>query len=256
VPRHASHADASLRDHGTAVAALLVGRPDSQTPGLLPQAKIVAVDAFYRDGGTADRTDVTSLVDAIEALAKRGVRVMNMSLSGPANAMLQKAIEAAQAKGIVIVAAAGQNGAGGEPPYPAAYPGVVAVTAVDQELNVYRRATQGKYVDLSAPGVNIWTASAQGSGALRTGTSYAVPFVSAAAGLLLASNPELETKGVQSRLEEHTRDLGKPGWDPTFGFGLIQMAGLCAPPTGTPPRAAARKRSSALPFKAQTSDMP
>jgi subtilisin family serine protease len=220
---------------------------------LLPQAKIVAVDAFYRDGGTADRTDVTSLVDAIEALAKRGVRVMNMSLSGPANAMLQKAIEAAQAKGIVIIAAAGQNGAGGETPYPGAYPGVVAVTAVDQDLKVYRRATQGKYVDLSAPGVNIWTASAQGSGALRTGTSYAVPFVSAAAGLLLASNPELETKVVQSRLEEHTRDLGKPGWDPTFGFGLIQMAGLCAPPTGTPPRAAARERSSALPFKAQTS---
>ncbi|MGF9763109.1 S8 family serine peptidase [Microvirga sp. 0TCS3.31] len=256
VPRPASHADASLRDHGTAVAALLVGRPDSQTPGLLPQAKIIAVDAFYRDGGTADRTDVTSLVDAIEALAKRGVRVMNMSLSGPANAMLQKAIEAAQAKGIVIIAAAGHNGAGGPPSYPAAYPEVVAVTAVDQELKVYRRATQGKYVDLSAPGVNVWTASAKGTGAQRTGTSYAVPFVSAAAGLLLASNPESDTKVVQSRLEEHTRDLGKLGWDPTFGFGLIQMAGLCAPPTGTPPITAAKRRPSALPFKAQTSDMP
>jgi subtilisin family serine protease len=256
VPRPASHADASLRDHGTAVAALLVGRPDSQTPGLLPQAKIVAVDAFYRDGGTADRTDVTSLVDAIEALAKRGVRVMNMSLSGPANAILQKAIEATQAKGIVIIAAAGHNGAGGEPSYPAAYPGVVAVTAVDQDLNVYRRATQGAYVDLSAPGVNVWTASAKGSGALRTGTSYAVPFVSAAAGLLLASNPELNTKVVQSRLEEHTRDLGKPGWDPTFGFGLIHMAGLCAPPSGTPPTATAKRRPSARPFKAQTSGRP
>jgi subtilisin family serine protease len=158
VPRPASHADASLRDHGTAVAALLVGRPDSQTPGLLPQAKIVAVEAFYRDGGTADRTDVTSLVDAIEALAKRGVRVMNLSLSGPANAMLQKAIEAAQAKGIVIIAAVGNNGAGAQPSYPAAYPGVVAVTAVDQKLNVYRRATRGAYVDLSAPGVDVWTA--------------------------------------------------------------------------------------------------
>jgi uncharacterized phosphosugar-binding protein len=256
VPRATSHPDASLRDHGTAVAALLVGRPDSQTPGLLPHAKIVAVDVFYRDGGTADRTDVTSLVNAIEALAKRGVRVMNMSLSGPANALLQQAIEAAQAKGIVIVAAAGNNGAGGEPSYPAAYPGVVAVTAVDQKLNVYRRATQGRYVDLSAPGVNVWTASAQGSGAVRTGTSYAVPFVSAAAGLLLASNPELDTKAVQSRLEEHTRDLGKPGWDPTFGFGLIQMAGLCAPPNGAPPIEAAKRQPSALPSKAQTSDMP
>jgi len=256
VERPASHSDVSLQEHGTAIAALLVGRPGSQTPGLLPNARLVAVDAFYRDGGTADRTDVTSLVAAIEALAERGVRVMNMSLSGPANAMLQQAIEAAQAKGIVITAAAGHNGAGGDPSYPAAYPGVVAVTAVDQKLNVYRRATQGRYVDLSAPGVNVWTASAQGSGAVRTGTSYAVPFVSAAAGLLLAANPELDTKVVQSRLEEHTRDLGKPGWDPTFGFGLIHMAGLCAPPNGVPPIEAAKRRPGVLPFKAQTSDMP
>jgi subtilisin family serine protease len=191
VARPASHADASLQEHGTAIAALLVGRRDSHTPGLLPHAKLVTVDAFYRDGGTADRTDVMSLVAAIEALAERGVRVMNLSLSGPANEVLQKAIEAAQAKGIVIVAAAGNNGAGAEPAYPAAYPGVIAVTAVDQELKVYRRATQGPYVDLAAPGVNVWTASAQGSGSLKTGTSYAVPFVSAAAGLLLASRPDL-----------------------------------------------------------------
>ena len=154
--------------------------------------------------------------------------------------MLQKAIEAAQARardhcrrGAITVPVA-------QPSYPAAYPEVIAVTAVDQELKVYRRATQGKYVDLSAPGVNVWTASAQGSGAQRTGTSYAVPFVSAAAGLLLASNPELDTKVVQSRLDEHTRDLGKPGWDPTFGFGLIQMAGLCAPPGDMAPVAATR----------------
>lgn len=224
------HAVASLQDHGTAVAALLAGNPASQTPGLLPQAKIIAVDAFYRDGGTADRTDVMTLVAAIEALAERGVRIMNMSLSGPSNEVLAATIAAAQAKGIVIVAAAGNNGAGAEPSYPAAYPGVVAVTAVDHDLNVYRRATRGSYVDLSAPGVNVWTAATQGGGMLRTGTSYAVPFVSAAASLVLASHPELDAKAVQTRLEERARDLGQPGRDPIFGFGLIQMAGLCTPP--------------------------
>ena len=144
----ARRAIASLPDHGTAVAALLVGRRDSQTPGLVPDARLVAVDAFYRDGGTADRTDVTSLVTAIEALAERGVRVINMSLSRPANEVLQKAIAAAQAKGIVVVAAAGNNGAGTEPSYPAAYPGVFAVTAVDHDLNVYRRATRGRMLIL------------------------------------------------------------------------------------------------------------
>jgi subtilisin family serine protease len=254
--RPGSHADASLQEHGTAIAALLVGRRGSPTPGLLPDAKLIAVDAFYRDGGTADRTDVMSLVTAIEALAERGVQVMNLSLSGPANAVLEKAIEAAQAKGIVIIAAAGNNGAGAEPAYPAAYPGVIAVTAVDQELNVYRRATQGAYVDLAAPGVNVWTASIQGNGVLRTGTSYAVPFVSAAAGLLLASNPDLDPKAVQARLEAHTRDLGKPGWDPTYGFGLIHTAGLCAQPTETTPVAATRTQPAALLFGDPASRMP
>nr|WP_244627586.1 S8 family serine peptidase [Microvirga tunisiensis] len=249
VAQQTRRAIASLPDHGTAVAALLVGQPGSQTPGLLPDARLIAVDAFYRDGGTADRTDVTSLVEAIEVLAERGVRVINMSLSGPANEVLQKAIAAAQAKGIVIVAAAGNNGVGAEPSYPAAYPGVVAVTAVDHELNVYRRATQGPYVDLSAPGVNVWTASAQGSGRLRTGTSYAVPFVSAAAGMLLASNPMLDAKALQTRLEEDTRDLGKPGRDPTFGFGLIQMASLCPGPAEAPSIATAPEQPSAVPAR-------
>ena len=254
--RPALHADASLPEHGTAIAALLVGRPGSSTPGLLPEAKLVAVDAFYRDGGTADRTDVMSLVAAMEALAERGVRVINLSLSGPANAVLQNAIEAAQAEGIVVIAAAGNNGAGAESAYPAAYPGVIAVTAVDQDLNVYRRATQGAYIDLAGPGVNVWTASVQGSGALRTGTSYAVPFVSAAAGLLLASNPQLDPKAVQAHLEQHTRDLGKPGWDPAYGYGLIDMAGLCAPPADLTPVAANQTQSVVLPLDEQTLGVP
>ena len=163
------------------------------------------------------------------------LRVINLSLSGPANEVLQKAIAAAQARGIVIVAAAGNNGAGAEPSYPAAYPGVVAVTAVDHDLNVYQRATRGPYVDLAAPGVNVWTASSPGPGSLKTGTSYAVPFVSAAAGILRAPVPKLEHEIRSDPLGGgHTLDLGQPGRDPTFGFGLIQMAGLCADPTDPP----------------------
>jgi subtilisin family serine protease len=100
--------------------------------------------------------------------------------------------------------------------------------------------------------VNVWTASAQGSGVLRTGTSYAVPFVSAAAGLLLASTPQLEPKAVQARLEQHTRDLGKPGWDPTYGYGLIDMAGLCEPPADLAPVAATQTQPVTLPFEGQS----
>jgi subtilisin family serine protease len=219
--------DPSQRDHGTAVAALLVGRSGSSAPGLLPNARLLAVDAFYRDGGTADRTDVTTLVMALEALAERNVRIVNMSLSGPPNEVLKRAIASAQAKGMVIVAAAGNNGAGAEPSYPAAYPGVIAVTAVDRKLAVYRRATQGDYIDLAAPGVNLWVAALGGGGTTKSGTSYAVPFITAAAAMLRASDNALNLESLQAALARSTLDLGKPGRDQTYGHGLLQASNLC-----------------------------
>jgi subtilisin family serine protease len=221
-------ASPSQRDHGTAVAALLVGRAGSSAPGLLPGGKVLAVDAFYRDTGTADRTDVATLVAAMEMLAERDVRVINMSLSGPPNEVLRSAIEAAQAKGIVVIAAAGNGGAKAEPFYPAAYPGVIAVTAVDRQLNVYQRATHGDYIDLAAPGVELSVAVSGHGQITKSGTSYAVPFVSAAAAALHASNPTMDTKSLRSKLESSTRDLGQPGRDTTFGYGLIQMSHLCS----------------------------
>jgi hypothetical protein len=229
LPSPQARGNPSQRDHGTAVAALLSGRSDSSAPGLLPGAKILAVDAFYRDGGTADRTDVTSLVLALEALAERNVRVVNMSLSGPPNEVLKSAIASAQAKGMIIVAAAGNNGAGAEPSYPAAYPGVIAVTAVNRNLDVYPRATRGEYVDLAAPGVDLWVAAPGGGGTTKSGTSYAVPFVSAAAAILRASNTSLDAPSLRAVLESGTMDLGKPGRDTTFGYGLLQAANLCQP---------------------------
>ncbi|EIM24811.1 S8 family serine peptidase [Microvirga lotononidis] len=218
----------SQRDHGTAIAALLVGKNGSSTPGLLPDAHLLAVDAFYRDGGTADRTDVVTLVRALEALAERNVRIVNMSLSGPPNEVLKRAIASAQAKGMIIFAAAGNNGAGAEPSYPAAYPGVIAVTAIDKKLAVYARATQGDYIDIAAPGVDLWVASSDG-GTVRSGTSYAVPFVTAAAAILSASRASLSARDLQSILESSTLDLGAPGRDKTYGYGLLQAENLCAP---------------------------
>jgi hypothetical protein len=220
---------ASQPEHGTAMAALLVGRTESGTPGLLPRARLVAVDAFTRDGRNADRADVVSLVSALEALVRRDVRVINMSLSGPPNEVLRKAVEAAQAKGVLIVAAAGNNGPGAEPSFPAAYAGVVAVTAVDQDLKIYARATRGAYIDLAAPGVGIRTASASGAIAVKSGTSYAVPFITAAAALVRSGDPALDVSSMRARLESNTRDLGEPGRDTTYGFGLIQMSKLCPP---------------------------
>ena len=224
----------SSLDHGTAIAALLVGNPGSATPGLIPHARLIAVDAFSKEAGTADRSDVISLVNALETLAERGVKVINLSLSGPPNEVLKAAIDSALARGIVLVAAVGNNGAGAEPSYPAAYPGVIGVTAVDRQLNVYRRATRGPYVAFSAPGVELRLAQSKGRVAVRSGTSYAVPFVSAAMAMLLAQNAETGIEELEKHLQDTTQDLGAPGRDPTFGHGLVQVAGLCSPPNGTP----------------------
>ena len=145
---------------------------------------------------------MTTLIAALEALAERNVRIVNLSLSDPPNEVLKRAIASAQEKGMLIVAAAGNNGPGAAPSYPAAYPGVIAVTAVDHNLAIYSRATQGEYIDLAAPGVNLWVAAPGGGGTARSGTSYAVPFISAAAAILRASDALPDAASVQTTLEE------------------------------------------------------
>jgi hypothetical protein len=240
-PEHATFAEAALdvhrltpdsldpsrAVHGTAVVALLVGNPDSRSPGLLPQAEVVAVDAFHSEGQD-DRADVYTLTAGMDFLADRGIRVINMSLAGPPNTVLEKATAKLVDRGVVIVAAAGNGGPSAEPAYPAAYPGVIAVTAVDARGEVYRRAGQGDHVDLAAPGVEVWTAASVRGARPKTGTSFAAPFVTAAAASLLAAEPELTPEEVAARLSASALDLGETGRDAVFGSGLVQAAQSCA----------------------------
>ena len=220
-------------DHGTAIASLLVGKAAAGTSGLLPRAKLVTVDAFSKGRSTDDRSDVLSLVRAIEALSARGVKVINLSLAGPPNPLLQRAIDAASKAGILIIAAAGNEGPASEPVYPAAYSGVIAVTAVDRNLAVYRRANRGDYVDIAAPGVEVPVASGASGVTLRSGTSYAAPFVAATAAALSVGR---SAETVRALLNDAARDLGPPGRDPTFGWGLLQASAVCikAPTPETP----------------------
>jgi hypothetical protein len=223
---------ASSADHGTAIAALLSGKRESDAPGLLPRARLLAVNAFAIEDG-AERADVVHLVDALEALSRCGVRV-NLSFSGPPNAVLKQAVDKALAGGMILVAAAGNGGPGAGPAYPAAYPGVIAVTAVDREMRIYSRATRGDYIALAAPGVRLRTAAAGGGDTARSGTSFAVPYVTVAVASLLSRDPELNAPAVSHYLTSAARDLGQPGRDPVFGWGLLQTAGLCDWPRTAP----------------------
>lgn len=210
--------------HGTGVAALLVGAADSQTPGLLPETRLTAVDAFHK-AGSDQRTDAFRLIEGLDLLATRGVRVINLSLSGPANAVLERMVAALWQQGLLLVAAVGNDGARSGPAWPAAYPQVLAVTAVDARGHIYRRAVQGPHVELAAPGVEVWTASAGTGGRARNGTSFATPFVTAAAHVLMARG--LGAAETRRALAVSATDLGATGPDPVFGYGILNADRIC-----------------------------
>jgi subtilisin family serine protease len=210
-------------EHGTAVASILSGQSEGYR-GLLPGAEVFAASVFRQDDGIEQSALAISLVRGLDWLAQTGVDVINMSLSGPENAILQAVLEQLDRRGVVIVAAAGNNGPVGQPLYPAAYDFTVAVTAVSDKHLAFSMANRGGHIDLSAPGVNIQHASTQSAYGYSSGTSLAAPFVSAGAALALAhQKPSARnTQQVLNQLFQSAKDLGTPGRDDVYGHGLIQ----------------------------------
>jgi len=219
--RHLAEGKRADPDHGTAIAALLVG---DHGVGALPGARLLVADVFTRDE-EGPLTGALEIVRGLDWLVRRQVSPINLSLAGPDNAVLRLAVERAVGKGFVLVAAAGNGGPRGAPAYPAAYPGVIAVTAVDRKLRPYVRANRGPYIAFAAPGVGL--TAGDGSPPL-SGTSYATPFVTAAAALLLADARRRSPAGLEAELALRARDLGPPGRDPVFGWGLVRLPRRCA----------------------------
>lgn len=212
--------------HGTAIVAMLVGRPDSRVPGLLPDATVRVADPFAGARG-GDRADTYALTRAIAHLIEADVSVINLSLAGPENAVLAGIVAIADTSGIPLVAAVGNAGANAAPLYPAAYQSVLAVTAVDSRLRIYRRAVQGNHVDIAAPGVEIPTAASVSGVRPQTGTSFAAPFVTAA--LAAAITGGLSAGDARDLLLNNAQDLGEPGHDSTFGHGLLRHSACSEP---------------------------
>lgn len=213
--------------HGTAIAILLAGRRDATTPGLLHGVHLKAASAFHRDARGRDAADAFDLTRAVDTLAARGVGVINMSFAGPTNEILRRVVEAARTRDIVLVASAGNAGPRAVPLYPAAYDAVVAVTAVDVRSRVYRQANAGAHIDFAAPGVRLWTAAAGPDGRFRSGTSYAAPFVSAAFAAARAREPKKSAAELIEAMAGRAADLGPPGRDATYGWGLVRADANC-----------------------------
>lgn len=215
--------------HGTGVLALLAGDGNSGTPGLIPDAKFYVADIFYAGADGLPSSDTASLLNALDWLDKRNVNVINMSLSGPPDDLLKAAIEGLSSKKVIFVAAAGNDGPNAPPSYPAAYGSVVAVTAVSRDMKGYRYASRGDHIDVAAPGVDIWTALPGGRGTYHSGTSFAVPYVTA---VLATAYRGLVVKNKTEFLKRASvLDLGEPGRDPIYGRGLLLAPPSCAPET-------------------------
>ncbi|MCU7553417.1 S8 family serine peptidase [Alteromonas sp. ASW11-19] len=198
--------------HGTAVAGLAAA-------AMPAESQLIAANVFYSRSSVSQGATLMALLEGLNYLAESGVEVINMSLTGPANALLAQAVGQLSQNGIQIAAAAGNEGPAALPRYPAAYDETIAVTAVDSNDTIYRWANQGEYVELAAPGVSVKTARADGQLGSETGTSMAAPVV--AARLACLRTEGLSPAQARSQLQQRARDLGEPGRDPVFGFGVI-----------------------------------
>jgi subtilisin family serine protease len=157
--------------------------------------------------------------------------VMNLSVGGPQDRLLGRMVDAAAAKGIAVVSAAGNDGPSGRPSYPAAMDNVIAVTAIDAAGRLYPRATQGGFIDLAAPGVDILSTGPGGRTQLFSGTSAATAFASGAVALLLQRS-NLSLPQLRTLLSNTVKDLGRVGPDPEFGDGLLDVCRAVAQASG------------------------
>jgi subtilisin family serine protease len=206
--------------HGTAVASILVGGAARLRAQFLG-GRVYAASVFFADDDGNDATTAASLTVAGEWLAAEGVRVINMSLAGPPNRVLEAAIEALVARGVIVVAAVGNNGPSGEPLYPAAYTSVVGVTAIDAAQRVYRYANRGPHVRFAAPGVDVRVAKSGGGYRDMTGTSVAAPHAAAVIASTVAGRAGATPAAILAELERAAHDLGAKDFDNVFGFGRI-----------------------------------
>lgn len=209
-------------DHGTAVAVLMVGEdPSGALAGFARGARLHAISVFAQTE-QEEETNVERIAEAINRLVGQGVHLINLSLAGPENAALGRAVAAAAARGVVLVAASG-NERRPLVAWPAAAPDVIAVTAVDASRRRFRLANTGVEIEFAAPGVDVYAARARGAGYV-TGTSFAAPIVTALAARQMAQGAG-SLAAVRAALQASVQTLGPGSRNTDFGWGLVRSDG-------------------------------
>ena len=198
--------------HGTSVASIITG-----SEGIAHAAELIVVRVLD-DQGLGNSYDLAKgIVQAVDL----GVQIINMSLGVYQDAaLIRQAIKYADDRGVIMVAAAGNDGYN-RMPYPAAYPQVLAVTAVDASGQHALFSNQSKEIDFAAPGVGVLTAKEDKGTTLFSGTSAAAPFVSGTLASLISGDDALPPKQAVEALKRYLNDQGAPSADPVYGAGLV-----------------------------------
>ncbi|MFJ5761208.1 S8 family peptidase [Neobacillus sp. NPDC093182] len=211
--------------HGTHVTGIIAAEKNNVLGGygIAPNSEIVSIDVFNRSAYGTDYVIAEGILEA----TRQNVDIINMSLgSWQPSPILRDAVKKAIDSGIVIVAAAGNDGFE-HINYPASYDGVISVGATDEEDDLTNFSTYGPSVDVTAPGNNIYSSVysfEKGSSFVKmSGTSMASPMVAGAVSLLLSKYPDLTAYQVSYILTHTAKDLGEKGYDTKYGYGMIDL---------------------------------
>jgi subtilisin family serine protease len=220
--------------HGTHVAGTIACQSNNanMVAGVTWQCRLMPVKVLTRIVNLSNAADVrgtgssADIAAGIRWAVDNGARVINMSLGGSTDTLVERdAVAYAIAQGVVVVAAMGNRGLAGPTSYPAAYPGVVAVGAIDVSDRRASFSQVGAHIDISAPGVDVLSTVWDDGTATMSGTSMASPHVAGVAALVLSIKPELTGAQVADILRQTARPLRDNPADPVpnnnYGFGCV-----------------------------------
>jgi hypothetical protein len=202
--------------HGTGIAGAIVSH--ARLMGSAPAARILAIRAFGVAPSGAQSTSFV-ILKGLDYAAAHGAQIVNMSFAGPKDGLIERGIAAAAARGILMVAAAGNGGPKSPPLYPAANPNVMAVSATDAQDRLFAASNRGSHIAIAAPGVDIFLPAPGEKYQMTSGTSFSAAYVSGLAALILERSPVLKPDEIRAILMKTARDLGSPGRDDLFGAG-------------------------------------
>ncbi len=207
--------------HGTAIGGLIVGK-DEFAQGLVPGATLLSIPVLDAEGSGNTFSLASGIIQAVES----GARIINISAGSlQSSRSLEAAVRYANQRGVVIVAAAGNDGHS-MARFPAAYAGVIGVSTVDAQGQIPGFNNSGQGVDISAPGLGVYTTWVDDDFVSFSGSSAATPFVASAIALLMSEQPQLTAQQAADLVLNYTNEAGLPGPDALYGAGILNIERL------------------------------